>query len=162
MADSTKDPVLGRAIGRIPSGVYILTVSHAGRSTAALMSWVQQAAFEPLSVSVAFAKDRLALELVREARAFALSILPQDDKVLMKKYARGIKPDEDPFAGIGTAQTPAGQTYLTDAVAWLDCSLTQVFDFGGDHVLAIARVSAGQIIRDTAPFTHVRGSGYHY
>jgi flavin reductase (DIM6/NTAB) family NADH-FMN oxidoreductase RutF len=157
-----RDPQLGKAIGRIPSGVYILAARHNGTAVACMLSWVQQASFEPLTVSVAMAKDRAAYGPICYGKAFTLSVLPQGDTSLMKKYARGIKPGEDPFAGVSVGQTPSGQPYLADALAWVECRLTQACDFGGDHDLLVAQVTAGQILRDGASFTHLRGSGYHY
>ena len=38
----------------------------------------------------------------------ALSVIPHGDTKLMKKYARGIKPGEDPFAGVEIFETPDG------------------------------------------------------
>jgi flavin reductase (DIM6/NTAB) family NADH-FMN oxidoreductase RutF len=158
-----RDPVIGRALGKIPSGVYILTAkSPDGDATAMLASWVQQAAFVPLSVSVAMAKDRPACEIVKRAGAFVLSVLGKDDAALMKQYARGIKPGDDPFAGVNVNTTPAGQPYLADALAWIQCSLAKSLDLGADHDLLIGQVTAAQVIKEGQPFTHVRGSAYHY
>jgi flavin reductase (DIM6/NTAB) family NADH-FMN oxidoreductase RutF len=159
---SDRDPHLGKAIGKIPSGVYILAARHNGSAVAMMVSWAQQAAFAPLSLTVALAKDRPAYPLIRDGRLFSLSVLPQDDTSLMRRYARGVKPGEDPFAGVKVAQTPAGQPYLADAIAWLDCRTTQIVDFGADHDLVIAEITAGAVTRDTPSFTHLRGSGYHY
>ena len=49
---------IGKALGRVPSGVYILTTHHEGQPLAMMASWVQQASFEPPTVGVAVAKDR--------------------------------------------------------------------------------------------------------
>jgi flavin reductase (DIM6/NTAB) family NADH-FMN oxidoreductase RutF len=158
-----RDPVIGRALGKIPSGVYILTArSPDGDATAMLASWVQQAAFVPLCVSVAMAKDRPAYEVVKRAGLFVLSVLPKDDAILMKRYARGVKPGEDPFAGVNTNTTPTGQTYLADALAWIECRLGRTLAFDGDHDILIGQVTAAQVIKEGQPFTHVRGSAYHY
>jgi flavin reductase (DIM6/NTAB) family NADH-FMN oxidoreductase RutF len=159
---SDRDPHLGKAIGKIPSGVYILAARHDDKSAAMMVSWAQQAAFEPLSLTVALAKDRPAYPLIRDGKLFTLSVLPQDDTSLMRRYARGVKPGEDPFAGVNINQTPAGQPYLADAIAWLDCRMTQIVEFGADHDLVIARITGGQVLRDVPSFTHLRGSGYHY
>ena len=43
------DPVLGR----VPSGIFILTVGTGDRATGMLASWVMQAGFEPPMVTVA-------------------------------------------------------------------------------------------------------------
>ena len=158
-----RDPVIGRALGKIPSGVYILTARDAdGAATAMLASWVQQAAFVPLCVSVAMAKDRPAYEVVKRSGSFALSVLGKEDAPLMKRYARGVKPGEDPFAGVNVNTTPTGQPYLADALGWVECRLARALEFGGDHDLLIGEVMGAQVIKEGQPFTHVRGSAYHY
>jgi flavin reductase (DIM6/NTAB) family NADH-FMN oxidoreductase RutF len=153
---------LGRPIGRIPSGVYILTAAHNGVHQAMMASWVQQASFEPPCVSVALARARPIGIPIRDSKRFALSILGQEDAVLMKKYARGIPEGEDPFAGVRTVQTPSGLMAIADALAWLDCRVQQACDFGADHELLVAQITAGQLLKEGQPFTHVRGNGFHY
>src|SRR5690349_8231299 len=99
VSDEFKHTV-GKAIGRIPSGVFILTAaSDDGRETAAMMaSWVQQAAFDPPALTVSIAKGRPIGDMIRASRKFSLSVVPDNDTTLMKRYARGIKPGEDAFA----------------------------------------------------------------
>ena len=153
---------IGKALGRVPSGVYVLTASHDGRSTAMLASWVQQAAFAPPSVSVAIATGRPIAEMIRASRQFALSIIARDDTTLMKKYARGVKDDENPFAGVRTRLGSLGAPILTDALAYLECRLLHACDFGADHDLFLAEVVAGEMLRDGYAFAHQRGNGFHY
>lgn len=159
---TTKDPVLGKAVGRIPSGVYILCIKTADDSSAVMVSWVQQAAFEPLTLSIAMAKDRPAYALIQQGGPFTLSVLGQADTHLMKKYARGIKPGEDPFADVSVAHTPSGQPYLADALAWLECRLDRAVEFNADHDLLLAKVEAGSLLKEGPSFSHQRGSGWHY
>ena len=52
------DPGLAAALGRILSGVSVLT-GRGTQATGMLTSWVQQCAFEPPSVSVAVKQGRL-------------------------------------------------------------------------------------------------------
>jgi flavin reductase (DIM6/NTAB) family NADH-FMN oxidoreductase RutF len=68
----------------------------------------------------------------------------------------------DPFDGIATHATPGGLPVLSGALAWLDCRLTHSFDFDADHLLLVAEVVDGQLQKEGAPFTHVRGNGFHY
>jgi flavin reductase (DIM6/NTAB) family NADH-FMN oxidoreductase RutF len=153
---------VGRALGRIPSGVFVLTAGRGATGVAMLGSWVQQASFAPPAVSVAVAKGRPFAAEVRDRRLFALSIIGETDAALMKKYARGVDPGEDPFAGLNTADTPGGVTYLADALAYLECELLTACDYGGDHELLVARVTAGRLLKDGPSFTHLRGNGFHY
>src|SRR5207248_2071384 len=94
MSDELKQSI-GKALGRIPSGVFVLTAQHAGAKAAMLASWVQQAAFDPPALSVALAKGRPIADFIRGSRKFALSIVPQDDSSLMRRYARALAPDAD-------------------------------------------------------------------
>jgi flavin reductase (DIM6/NTAB) family NADH-FMN oxidoreductase RutF len=151
-----------KAIGRIPSGVYVLTAQHQGQATAMLASWVQQAAFDPPAISIAISPERPAWKLITDSGRFALSILGEGDTAFMKKYARGIEPGRDPFDGVQTAATPSGIPILADALAWLDCRVIQTVKFDADHELFIGEVTAGQMLRDGSAFTHQRGNGYHY
>lgn len=153
---------VGRALGRIPSGVFVLTTGSGPKAAAMLASWVQQASFAPPCVSVAVAKDRFLGPALRENRVFALSVVGEHDAHLMKKYARGLKPGEDAFAGIDTTLAPGGSVVLADALAYLECELLTVCDFGSDHDLFVARVTAGQLLKEGQAFSHQRGNGFHY
>ena len=153
---------VGKALGRVPSGVFIMTARHDGQSAAMMVSWVQQAAFDPPAVSVAVQKDRPMRQLIHAGKRFALAVVGEGDTTLMKKYARGIPPGQDPFADVEVLQTPAGIPVPAAALAWLECALLSACDFGADHELVVARVTDGALLREGASFTHLRGNGFHY
>ena len=161
VSDEFKHSV-GKAIGRIPSGVYILTAAHGGEATAMMASWVQQAAFDPPALSIAIAKGRAIGEMIAASGKVAISILPEGDTSLMKRYARGIKPGEVAFAGVEIQTSPAGIPVLASALAWLEGDVIQACDFGGDHDLLIVEITGGAILKPGQAFTHQRGSGFHY
>ena len=154
---------VGKALGRVPSGVFVLTVRDANqRPYAMLASWVQQAAFDPPTVCLALGKDRPMRETIVRTGRLVLSVLGDGDKELMRRYARPRGPDDDPFTDDETFAAPSGLPVVAGALAWLDCELMQTCDFGGDHELVIARVMAGDLLRPGHSFTHVRGNGFHY
>jgi hypothetical protein len=49
---------LEKALGRLSSGLYVLTTKKGNVSSAMFASWVAQASFKPLGISVVVAKDR--------------------------------------------------------------------------------------------------------
>ena len=157
-----EEVALYKALGRVPSGIFILTASLEGRPSAMMASFVQQVGFAPPAVCVSVAKERPLRAAMRNGDRFALSALGEKDSPLLKKYARGIPPGADPFEGVNVRATAAGVPFLADALAYLDCQLLHVAEYGGDHDLFIARVVAGDVLKDGAPFVHVRGSGAHY
>ena len=99
---------VGRAIGRLPSGVYILTARQDGKPLAMMASWVQQAAFDPPAVSVAIAKDRPVREALKANPQFALAVVAEGDSRDHAQIRPGIPPGEDPFEGVEVARTKAG------------------------------------------------------
>src|SRR5687768_13076480 len=64
---------LGQALGRVPSGLYILTARHDGKATGMLASWVQQAGFDPPMVTVAVNRDRYVGDWITRSGRFALN-----------------------------------------------------------------------------------------
>jgi flavin reductase (DIM6/NTAB) family NADH-FMN oxidoreductase RutF len=155
---------VGKALGRVPSGLFILTVTTGDASppAATLVSWVQQVGFDPPAVSMAVAKDRPIRGLIAAAGRFALSVLGEGDNDMLRRYARPIPPGTDPFEGVETLRSDAGLPVLARGIAWMDCQLMQVCDVGGDHDLFVARVTAGALLKAGPSFMHVRGNGFHY
>lgn len=160
MTDDQKQSI-GQALGRVVSGVYILTARHGDQTGAMMASWVQQTGFNPPTVSIALAKGRPIAQIIRDSKRLALSVVPSDDKTLMKFFAR-IKPGEDPFAGVKINPAPSGVPILSDALAYLDCEVMSFHDFGGDHELVVASITDGQMLREGTAFAHQRGNGFHY
>lgn len=154
---------VGKALGRVPSGVFILSALDGdGRRLAMLASWVQQAAFDPPTVSLAIGRDRPIHGAIARTRRFALSVLGEGDKELMRHFARPREASEDAFDGVERLDAPSGLPLVARALAWLDCELLGTLDFAADHELLVARVSAGELLRAGHSFTHVRGNGFHY
>src|SRR3954464_13286509 len=99
MADHPRPTIsgLGQALGRIPSGLYILTVRHGDRSTGMLASWVQQAGFEPPMLTVAVHRDRFGVDWIVASGKFALNQLPTGSKALIRHFGRGFTADASAF-----------------------------------------------------------------
>jgi 3-hydroxy-9,10-secoandrosta-1,3,5(10)-triene-9,17-dione monooxygenase reductase component len=153
---------IGKALGKIPSGVFILLAEHDGKTGAMMASWVQQAGFVPPTILVGIGKGRPITPIVQGAGRFTLSVVGADDHALMKKYARGIPDGVDPLEGVAVARTTGGAVYLAESLAHLECKLVKTIDPGADHDLLVAEVSDGIVLKEGAPFVHLRGNGFHY
>jgi flavin reductase (DIM6/NTAB) family NADH-FMN oxidoreductase RutF len=153
---------VGKALGRIPSGIFIVTAGQGEGAVAMMASWVQQAGFKPPCVSVAVGTDRPALDVIRREGMFGVSVLGEADRPIFKTYARGVGMGAAAFPGIKTRQGASGVVLLDEALAVLECRLKSVCEFAGDHVLLIGEVTAGEMLKEGEPFKHVRGNGFHY
>ena len=149
------------ALGRVPSGLFILTVGQGARATGMLASWVQQCSFDPPRVSAAFAKDRWVLDWLTDGAAFAVNVLPEGEKKLVAHFGKGFGPDESAFEGVEVVREGDAAPMLAAALAHLTCRVAHRYD-AGDHILVIGTVEDGAVRGDGRPATHVRKSGNNY
>ena len=154
------------ALARIPSGLFILTAQHEERRMGMLTSFVQQVCFEPPMVTVAVAKGRAIMPLISESRQFGLCQIGEGDKVMMRKFATGVTPNEDPFLGFELVQGQLPNLpLLTGTLAYLECELTCHMDVEGDHDLFVGTIRGGACHRKgqkIKPHVHLRTNGFDY
>ncbi len=161
MADAAQVPEFASVLGRIPSGVFVLTARSGADETGMLASWVQQAGFEPPMVSVAVKLGRYVGDWLEQGGEFVLNLLPEKSP-LMKHFGRGFEPGEPAFTGIGTDRpSESAPPVLTDALGYLLCRGSKAID-SGDHRIYLAEVIGGAALRDDRPAVHIRKSGLHY
>ena len=75
MADSTELSPLAEGLGRVPTGLYLLTTRHGDDPIGLVASFVMQVGFEPPTVMVALGAGRDQLSAIRASGRFALSVL---------------------------------------------------------------------------------------
>jgi flavin reductase (DIM6/NTAB) family NADH-FMN oxidoreductase RutF len=157
----THDQSLAAALGRIPSGLFILSIGQGDQATGMLASWVQQCSFEPPQISLAVKPGRHAADLLTAKAAFVLNILGAGQAELLKHFGKGFGPGEPAFNGLDVHPTAEGVPVLRAALAHLDCRVVGRMH-AGDHEIVIGRVAAGRLHADGQPAVHVRKSGAHY
>ncbi len=152
---------IGSALGKIPSGVGVLTTKSGDQESAMLASWFQQAAFDPPMVTVAVNKSRPIASLIDDSKKFCLSLFHTNQKNLFGHFARGFEPGVDPFEGINVKREECGCAILADSMAYLRCELVSVTD-AGDHKLYLGKIIDGNILDDGNTMVHTRKNGFKY
>tara|TARA_Y100001934_G_scaffold43897_1_gene52965 strand:+ start:151 stop:618 length:468 start_codon:yes stop_codon:yes gene_type:complete len=149
---------VGKALGRVASGLYVVTAKYENKEDAVLASWVNQCSFDPPAVTIALATLRPIRLLVEASDAFIVNVLPKDDMTLLKHFSR---PSEDIFKGVKTRKGLDGIRILSDAVSYLECEVAHSMQTG-DHVLYVGEIIGGKTLKDGAPYIHVRDNGFNY
>ena len=152
---------LAAALGKVASGLFVLTVRHGGGETGMLASWVQQCSFEPPQVSVCVRRDRTVNGWLTPGAAFTLNVLDRDAKAIVGHFGRGFEEGEPAFEGLEVERPAGAPPVLRDALACLECQVVERFA-AGDHDLIVGRVVAGRTLHDGQPWVHVRKSGLRY
>src|SRR5262249_58775319 len=92
MSDETaaQRAAIGAVLGRTPSGLFILTARGPdGTETGMLASWVQQASFEPPTMTVAVNRKRYIIDWLQTGSVIALSLFGESNKSLLGHFGRG-------------------------------------------------------------------------
>ncbi|MBT9314851.1 diflavin flavoprotein [Leptothoe spongobia] len=157
------DADLQKALGRISSGLYIITAAKGAVTSAMLASWISQASFKPLGFTVAVAKDRAIESLMQVGDTFVLNILEEGNySPLMKHFLKRFPPGADRFAGIRTRPANNKSPILADALAYLECTVTTRMELT-DHWLVYCTVEDGKVSKDEAiTAVHHRKIGNYY
>lgn len=157
--------VIARVLGRTPSGVFVLSAGdNAGRETGMLASWVQQASFDPPTVTVAIHKQRYLHDWLKQRPALALSIIAKRQFDVLRHFSKGFAPDERPFETLPAMRGKTGLPVLSDALGYLEGPVISQVD-AGDHIVYVMRIDAAGAAEDLAerqPMVHIRKNGFNY
>ena len=153
---------LGRALGRIASGVYVVTVDSDTGPLGMLATFVAQVAFEPPVLTVAVAAQRPILNEL-EGKMITINVLSKTNMDIFKAFARPAKdPIDDRFAGLSTIENEHGSVAFADVVSVLNCEVKQLIP-AGDHVVALCEAVSGRGINiESEPMIHLRKNGFSY
>jgi flavorubredoxin/flavin reductase (DIM6/NTAB) family NADH-FMN oxidoreductase RutF len=157
------DSDLDKALGRLSGGLYIITAQKGDVSGAMLASWVTQASFKPLGLTIAVAKDRAIESMMHAGDKFVLNVLEEGNyQTLMRHFLKRFAPGADRFAGVKTQPATNGSPILTDALAYMECEVVSRMELS-DHHIVYAIVDNGRVSNpDALPAVHHRKVGNHY
>lgn len=151
-----------QAVGRLIGSLCIITAKQGELTGAMLADWISQATFNPPGLTIAVAKDRAIESLMYQGDQFVVNILEEGKHLeLMKHFLKPFSPGEDRFAGVATEDAKNGCPMLSDALAYVECTVDNRMECG-DHWLIYGVVTNGKVLSDGVTAVHHRKSGTHY
>ncbi|MEJ7813103.1 MAG: flavin reductase family protein [Gemmatimonadaceae bacterium] len=142
-------------------GLYALGVRRGQGAHAMTVNWLTQVSFEPPMIAVAIENESASLPLVREAGAFAVSVLPAGARQLAGRLGRKSANTPDKLDGVPYHPSPVtGSPVVDGATGWLDCRVTGEQP-AGDHVLVVAEVVEAGVLAEGETLT-LRETGFRY
>lgn len=151
---------IAQPLGLIASGGFVLTARDSGQSTGILVTWVQQAGFDPPTVTVAVKHGRSIEAMIGHSGHFVLNIIGEDSAKMYKHFGKGFTAAESAFEGL-SVKTEAAGVVVHDCIAHLGCKVISKVDTG-DHTVFVGQVTGGAIHRNAKPHTHTRLNGFNY
>lgn len=154
-------PPFAPALGRIPSGLYVVSSRTPAGAIGFLASFVQQVGLQPPTLALAVGQERSILDALRAERRFTLSVLDAPSRGLMAAFLKRQPAGKSPFEGLELGHSETGLPYLSGALAWLECELSGEHPLA-DHVVLFGEVRAGAMLREGEPLVHLRRNGLGY
>eukprot|EP00798_Chlamydomonas_sp_ICE-L_P012083 gene12083-15193_t len=144
-------PDVAKAVARISSGLYVVTASHNNARSAMIASWVTQASFEPLGLTIAVAKDRAIESLMQVGDSFVLNCLGEDDfQGTMKHFLQRFQPGADRFEGVDWFPAPDNKSpVLKGSIAYMECKVVSRLETA-DHWITYCEVVDGNVNKPQA------------
>lgn len=152
------DPIeFRRVMGHFATGVTVVTTrTPAGRPCGLTASAVCSVSLDPTLLLVCVERGADTHDCIREFGAFAVNVLPEDGgESLSRRFS--MQGAENKFEGIAYREERTGAPVLHEALAWLDCRVTESLP-GGDHTIFLGEVVAADA-REGVPLVYYRG-GY--
>ncbi|MDW8396525.1 MAG: flavin reductase family protein [Anaerolineae bacterium] len=113
----------------------------------------------PPEVFVSINKQTRTYPLIVQGGVFCVNFLAEEMVPISDRFA-GRRPDEERFKDVRYRFEATGAPVLSDAIAYLDCTVAQALD-AGDHTIFIGLVKAAGIQRpDETPLLYFNGR-YH-
>jgi flavin reductase (DIM6/NTAB) family NADH-FMN oxidoreductase RutF len=143
--------LIHNALRLLPSATFVLTCAHDKFRDGILTNWVQQCSTEPPMLIVAIPKGQQIEPLLRDARAFALCLVPPNDRRAKRLFSKIHERDEDPFLAIPTMEARTGMPILPESRLWFDCKLEGHLSPEADCRLYLGKVVASFIAPKLQP-----------
>jgi flavin reductase (DIM6/NTAB) family NADH-FMN oxidoreductase RutF len=140
----------------LPAPVSVVTVTAGGRSAGLTLNSLISLSLEPPLVGIAVAHQAAVHELLREAGAFALSLLAAEQEHLAQHFARGVPPI-GLWNGIATRDGELGAPLLEGALGWIECRLSAEHPTG-DHTFFVGAVASATRGPGREALVHLRQS----
>jgi flavin reductase (DIM6/NTAB) family NADH-FMN oxidoreductase RutF len=137
---------------RVPHGVAVLTVDVDGERLGLTIDSLVSLSLEPPLVGVSISRQAAMHELLREAGAFALSLLSGGQAALAQHFARGVPPI-GLWQGIEVHESD-GPPLLAGALGWMRCRTAEAYPVG-DHTFFVGDVVSVEAGDPAPPLVHV-------
>jgi 3-hydroxy-9,10-secoandrosta-1,3,5(10)-triene-9,17-dione monooxygenase reductase component len=143
-----------RILGHLPTGVAVITAYGEDGPVGMAANSVASVSLDPPLVLSCPAKSSTTGPSLRAAGRFCINIMASHHEQATRRFAAK---GADRFAGVAWVEKPSGPA-LEDAIAWIECSMTNEHD-AGDHTIVVAAVAAMQAAEGSTPLVFYRG-GY--
>jgi flavin reductase (DIM6/NTAB) family NADH-FMN oxidoreductase RutF len=145
-----------KVIASFATGVTVVTTNVDGRLHGFTANAVSSLSLEPILLLVCVDKRARALEELRKASSFGVSVLAREQENISNVFAMRGEPEEGALRDVPFSLGSTGVPLLNGSVAQLECRTSEHLE-GGDHIIVLGEVIEGAIVSDAPPLLYYRG-----
>lgn len=140
---------------KLTSGMYAVSSSHNGKNNSFIANTVFQLTSKPPIIAVSVAKKNLTHELIKESKAFTISILSEDSPMRLiggLGFKSGNNEDKLRLLKIKYGLTGA-PIVLDNSIGYVEAKLKDSIDLG-THTLFIGDIILSKVYNEESPMTY--------
>ena len=145
-----------KIIGSFATGITVITTNVDGKLHGFTANAVTSVSLDPLLLLVCVDKNARALEELRKAMAFGVSILGESQENLSNVFAARGEPSEGTLRDISFSEGKTGAPLLDGTIAQLECEMGEHLE-GGDHIIVLGKVVEAANLSDEPPLLYFQG-----
>ena len=142
--DEPSSDVYRLAVGRLATGVTIVSSSLDGIDHAMTANAVASVSLEPLLVLVCVEREARFHDAIVQSGVWGVSILPSTGRATADWLATRGRPLHGQLDRVPTHRGVTGVALLDESLATLECESTDTYA-GGDHTIVVGRVLSVEI-----------------
>lgn len=140
-------------LGHFCSGVTIVTAASGGELAGLTCQSFFSLSLDPPLVAFSPSRISRSYPLIRQAGAFCINVLSEQQQDLCAAFAR----TGDRWRDVDWTPGPTGSPVLPEVLAWIDCRVEAEYETG-DHFLTIGRVVALEAREAGRPLLYFKGA----
>ena len=158
-------------IKKLNYGIYIvtsrkpaaeLTTRNHDWVSASTVSWVTQVSMEPMLVAVAIQKTSNLHETIDKSRDFAVHILGEGDRGLVDEFVGPADFSDEQVNGHRYEKGETGAPILQEGIGYVEFTVAETFDPGGDHVIVVGKPVAAKLREKTGTSIAIEETRFEY
>jgi len=141
--------LINKVTWKIPNALVLLGSRSDEEWNAMTTSWVTQVAQEPVSIGVGVDTEAVTHRLIRSGGSFSVNLWNSENTRPFVKFSKPATKDGMTLNGYGVSEGETGVPIFDDAIAWMECVVTQEVDCGS-HTFFIGELRAAGVNDDEA------------
>jgi flavin reductase (DIM6/NTAB) family NADH-FMN oxidoreductase RutF len=141
--------LINQVTWKIPNALALVGSRANDEWNAMTTSWITQVAQEPILIGVGIDKTAVTHRLIAEGGSFTVNLWDSENTRPFVKFSKPAVKDDMELNGWPIAEGETGAPIFDDAIAWMECAVTQAVDCGS-HTFFIGELVAAGINNEDA------------